>query len=268
MNMPSSQSFTVAGVDGCKAGWVVALVRAAAAAGRGLQHPLSIESIEVSPHFADVLLRTSHCALVCVDIPIGLSDGAQPRACDVAARRLLGPRAAGIFTPPARPCLAATSYEEASRTNFRCAGRKLSKQSFCIMDKIRQVDELITPAMQHRVREIHPEVTFSALNNDRPVEHSKKTLCGRYERIALLASAFPMAAEIIGRTRRAGAVEVDDILDALAAAWTAAKAIVGQATTLPEHPENDHKGLRMEILQPCLLPSTPRFLLANSSAVC
>lgn len=250
--MRNSELFRVAGVDGCKAGWVVALVRAAGATGGRLQQPLAIESIQVSPHFADVLLRTSGCALVCVDIPIGLSDGAGPRACDVAARRLLGVRASSVFTPLARPCLAAKSYEEASRTNFKCAGKKLNKQSFFIMDKIRQVDDVVTPAMQKRVREIHPEVTFYVLNGERPVQHNKKTLAGRSERVALLAGAFLNAAEVIERTRKAGAVERDDILDALAAAWTAAKAVVGQAATLPEHPASDRKSFRMEILRPCL----------------
>jgi Ni2+-binding GTPase involved in maturation of urease and hydrogenase len=43
--------------------------------------------------------------------------------------------------------------------------------------------------------------------------------------------------------------EADDVLDALAAAWTAVKAVIGQAATLPEHPASD---LRMEILRPVL----------------
>jgi predicted RNase H-like nuclease len=64
MNVRNSESFRVAGVDGCKAGWVVALVRAAKATGRGLQQPLTVEIIHVSPHFTDVLLKTSDCALV------------------------------------------------------------------------------------------------------------------------------------------------------------------------------------------------------------
>jgi hypothetical protein len=51
-------------------------------------------------------------------------------------------------------------------------------------------------------------------------------------------------------------VEVDDILDALAAAWTAAAAVLRHVVTLPEHPATDRKGLRMEILQPI-------FALAN-----
>jgi len=251
-SMEAPKSFQVAGIDGCKAGWVVAFVSSSVDDAGTLQYPLAVDSIWVSPHFADVLLKTYNCRLICVDIPIGLSDGPKPRACDVAARRLLGPRASSVFPPPARPCLPAKSYHEASKTQFQCAGKKLNKQSFFIMDKIRQVDELITPAMQKRVREIHPEVTFRALNRGRPVEHNKKTRAGRDERIALLSSIFPNAGEMVNGMRKPGKAEPDDILDALAAAWTAAKAAIGKAATLPEQPELDSKGLRMEILEPIL----------------
>ncbi len=248
--MEGSHSVQVAGVDGCRAGWLVVLLSVATENGAGLRCPLDAEGLWVSPHFADVLLRTYNCKLICVDIPIGLSDGPQPRACDVAARRLLGRRASSIFTPPARACLSARSYPEASAAQLQCTGKRLNKQSFLIMDKIRQVDELVTPVMQQRVREIHPEVAFHVLNGNRPAEHNKKTVAGRNERIALLSGIFPTAAETVNKARRAREVAPDDIVDALAAAWTAAKTITGQAATLPEQPEYDSKGLRMEILLP------------------
>jgi len=56
-----------------------------------------------------------------------------------------------------------------------------------------------------------------------------------------------------------GAVETDDVPDALAAAWMAAKAAIGQATTQPEHPTTDRKGLRMEILLPVCSDTVRRF---------
>jgi len=250
----SPQAYKVAGVDGCKAGWVVAVASTTVEETGELWHPLAIEDIWISPHFADVLLKTYDCKLVCVDIPIGLSDGPEPRACDAAARKLLGRRASSVFTPPVRPCLSARSYADAAEMHRKCSGKGLSKQSFFIMDKIRQVDELLTPAMQTRIREIHPEVTFCVLNGARPLGHNKKTLAGRNERIALLTEIFPTAAGMIETVGRAREVGADDILDALAAAWTAAQTVVGQAATLPEHPERDDKGLRMEILTPAPRP--------------
>ena len=57
----------VAGIDGCKAGWIVATEHA----------------VEVIPR-----LNLDHFTIVGIDMPIGLLDG-PPRACDVAARKYL-----------------------------------------------------------------------------------------------------------------------------------------------------------------------------------
>lgn len=40
----------------------------------------------------------------------------------------------------------------------------------------------------------------------------------------------------------------DDILDAIAALWTATRVVRGEAETLPEVPSTDSTGLRMEIV--------------------
>ena len=241
----------VAGVDGCKAGWVAALVTTTIDDTHA-PSPLTIEALQVSPHFADVLGDTQGYKLICVDIPIGLPDSPTPRPCDREARKLLGPRASSVFSPPARACLSASDYEAASRINLEVTGKKLSKQSFFIMDKIKQVDDLLTPAMQERVHEIHPEVGFYILNGHQPTRYNKKRLSGRQERMRLLAPFFPDAEHVVATHRRTGAVEPDDILDALVAAWTAATVAQGHAVTLPQHPDRDSKNFRMEILCPSL----------------
>jgi len=52
-------------------------------------------------------------AVLAIDIPIGLLDG--PRACDKAARKLLGqPRGSSVFPALSRPALGAQTYPEAS----------------------------------------------------------------------------------------------------------------------------------------------------------
>jgi len=43
---------------------------------------------------------------------------------------------------------------------------------------------------------------------------------------------------------------MDDALDAVVAAWTAGEAVIGKAKTLPEEPQLDSKGLKMEMLYP------------------
>jgi len=243
--MKADRELKVGGVDGCRAGWFVVVAQAAK------QKVLQLKDFYVAQTFVDVLSKTGNCKLVCVDIPIGLSNGARPRECDVAVRRILGRgRASSVFSPPVRLCLAAKDYKTASRICLEHSGKKLSKQSFFIMPKIREVDLAMTPQLQQRVREIHPELAFWALAGGKPAKHNKKKHVGRNERIALLSAIFSDLEHFVAQARQANKVAPDDILDALVAAWTAGQAIIGKARTLPENPEFDSRGLKMEILYP------------------
>lgn len=244
------QSFEIAGVDGCKAGWAVAVASVTKAA--DITHcAYSLQRFLLAPTFADVLSETSDCKLVCVDIPIGLNTGSRARSCDIEARKLLGRRASSVFPPPIRQCLSAEDYKTACDISFEHSGRKLSKQSFYLLDKIRQADDLMTPELQRRVREIHPEVSFFALNNNKPFQRYKKTVPGQAQRHKLLQRIFPYMDSILANAPVRG-YAMDDAFDALVAAWTAARAILGKIRTLPENPELDSKSLRMEILCPVI----------------
>ena len=88
----------LAGVDGCRAGWVVAFVRAAGEEGR----------VRVVSHFADVLTAPEAPSVVAVDIPIGLPErvGRGGRAAENAVRPLLGARQSSVFSVPSRAALA------------------------------------------------------------------------------------------------------------------------------------------------------------------
>ena len=249
------RSRRVAGVDGCRAGWFVVIASVAKYLGPqfigGFPYIYKLRDSFVARTFAEALSKTTDCKLVCVDIPIGLSNGDKPRQCDIAARKILGKgRASSVFPPPIRSCLPAKDLQIASEICFKHSGKKLNRQSFFIMDKIRQVDDLMTPRLQQRVREIHPELVFWALNGKKPMQHNKKTLTGRNERMNLLSLIFSDVAELVAKARNPKEAEPDDILDALAAAWTAGQAVLGKAETLPENPEIDGRDLRMEILNP------------------
>jgi len=77
--------------------------------------------------------------------------------------------------------------------HYRADGRKISKQTFCILDKIKEVDEIIgkNPSLQSHVREIHPEVSFALWNSGRPMQHRKSCTAGRAEREALIDTIWP-----------------------------------------------------------------------------
>jgi predicted RNase H-like nuclease len=231
----------LAGVDGCRAGWVVVLA-----------HPLARNAhehqVRLCASFGDVLGLAPAPAVMAVDIPIGLLVETQPggRDCDRLARQLLGRRASSVFTPPIRPLLDATHYEQ-----VRPYG--VSVQAFNILSKIREVDHLMTPALQQRVYEAHPELAFRSLAGH-PLVSRKKTMAGREERLRLLEhipsplfQGIRPACEHILQGYKRTHVAPDDILDAYALAWTALRIWCAHASRVPPVPLCDAKGLRMEI---------------------
>ena len=223
-----------AGVDGCRAGWFVVLVEIRSGNAGEPQHV-------ICPSFKDTLRLLPRPRIIAVDVPMGLLTQRVPggRNCDQGARELLGaPRASSVFTPPIRGALNATSYENARQHG-------MSKQTFAILPKIREVDALMTPELQETVREVHPEICFWALAGH-PMEHSKRTPRGKNERLEGLAPEFPGLRDSLQSLRLPG-VGQDDILDAYAAAWTAIRILNSQAKRIPEEPGTDEEGLRMEI---------------------
>jgi len=136
----------VAGVDGCRAGWVAFKVEASSLA-------TSVQVVDLP-----TLLRNRPSDLAClgIDIPIGLLDGS--RACDNAARKMLGqPRGSSVFPAPCRAALTAKNHVEASGINRQKTTRGLSQQAWGIAAKIKQVDDTITPDSQQWAFEVHPK---------------------------------------------------------------------------------------------------------------
>lgn len=180
--------------------------------------------------------------MVVIDIPIGLPE-CGPRPCDQAARKIVGgKRASSVFPVPCRAALSAAS-ERASEINFRKTGKRLSKQSQAILDRIKEVDQLMIPALQAHVREGHPEVIFAKINGG-PLKHAKKSKAGEGERVRLVQKVG-IRIEHPERNAFGSNVGLDDIIDAAACLATARRIVVGVAQ--PVAPL-DRRGLRMEIV--------------------
>jgi predicted RNase H-like nuclease len=84
-----------------------------------------------------------------------------------------------------------------------------------------------------RIREVHPEVSFRAMNGGQALDYGKKSAGGALERTELLRRH---GIELI-RLDAAAAAALDDVLDAAAAAWSAARVANGQANSLPDPPQ-------------------------------
>jgi predicted RNase H-like nuclease len=236
----------VAGADGCRGGWLCVLREA---------DPPFREQAFVTKNIGGLLDHPSAPAVIAIDIPIGLPERGAARGCDLAARRLLGPRAASVFLVPARPAFGAADYAGACAAARAASDppRGISKQMYHLFPKIREVDGLMTPALQARVFECHPEAAFFAMNRRQVLREPKKR-GGRLHgpgldlrRALLMAQGFSENF-LSGATSQRGGAGADDFLDACACAWTAARIFRGEAIRLPEVPPLDAKGLRMEIL--------------------
>jgi predicted RNase H-like nuclease len=233
----------VAGVDGCRGGWMVARLR-----GRDL-------TLEVLASFTEVMRWTEDCAVVAVDMPIGLPErsGIGGRACDSAARAVLGARQSSLFAVPARDAVMAGDYAAASALALTRSDppRKVSKQCFNLFPKIREVDAALTPELQLRVVECHPECAFWVLNGRVPLPEPKRVrsqphLPGLVLRRRLLVDAG-IVVPVDGHPWPRAVAGEDDVLDACACAATAARIRDGVAHRFPGEPPVDRRGLRMEI---------------------
>lgn len=239
--VPCPSSFTAYGVDGCRAGWLFVALMPSCKIRWGIVRTLN-ELVEAA----------SDSDRIFVDIPIGLPDGPGQRSCDVAARKVLGPRRNSVFPAPVREVFGATSPAEAQLLSRSVANKGISKQALAIAPKIEQVDTLLRrcPRARKLIREVHPEVCVWALAGGRPMAVHKGEPQGYSERVAVLKTVRSSVEEelsAIAASYPRKEVALDDAPDAMAAALTAAQDS-SVLRALPASPPVDRYGLPMEMV--------------------
>ncbi|WP_186394273.1 DUF429 domain-containing protein [Stappia sp. TSB10GB4] len=237
----------VAGIDGCRLGWI-AVLRDYEAQDAPPRHTL----LQL-PRFAE-LLADPGISVLAVDMPIGLPEraGAGGRGPERCVRPLLGERQSSVFSVPARAAVFCDDYGEACAAALATSDppRKVSRQAFHLFPKIREIDAVMTPALEVRVHEVHPELAFWRLNGERAMSLPKKvksaaSMPGIEERIALLGRYGYDEAFL--RQRPPSGAGRDDLIDACVNAVIAERIAQGLATPFPRAPERDARGLRMAI---------------------
>lgn len=230
----------VAGVDGCRAGWLVLVDD-----GRVLE-------AAIEPDFRGVIARTLFCAAVAVDMPIGLLDrpARGGRSVDLAARKLLSGQASSVFPAPPRCVFPCVEYkDEALPLHRRLSdppGLGFSKQAWYLVPRIKEIDAEMTPELQRRVFEMHPELAFRGLNGGARLQ-PKKTEEGEQERLGLLGARLARALlRLRGEIPRKDAL-MDDLIDAAVGVLVARRRAEGKAVRVPPDPEIDARGLAMEM---------------------
>jgi len=225
----------IAGVDGTRRGWIAVVCKDDLSS----PHAVCLDRLNDLPR---------RLRVVAVDIPVGLSDKG-PREADRLARKALGPRRSSVFPTPVRAVLGAASWQEACNRNERADGRRVSKQTFAILPKISEADAFVrsVPWARRTLYEVHPELAFATLAGA-PMAHAKKSPEGRAERLAVISATFGRGAfdEAYAHVR-GPRVGWDDLADAFALAWTAARIRAGRAKSLPSQHTVDGEGLPMHI---------------------
>jgi predicted RNase H-like nuclease len=110
----------------------------------------------------------------------------------------------------------------------------------------------MTPQLQSRVSECHPEGAFWAMNGRKALDLPKKVKSkvfgpGLAERRALLLKSGCTEGFLDAHQFRRAEAGADDFLDACACAWSARRVMQGEAISFPDQPQTDGRGLRMEI---------------------
>ncbi len=219
--LPRDKGGPYVGVDGTRGRWVAIAI----GGDGGFLQAAVCDSLE------DVLAAHGGADVFGIDVPLGMPE-AGPRAADAAARVALGPRRATIFMTPPRAVLEAPTYAEARACATALTGKSISAQSYALRHNVLEADGL---RAEPRVFEVHPELAFGAMAG-RVLLTGKRSWNGASERRDLLAAE---GLELPSALGAAGAVPVDDVLDAAAAAWSARRIVRGEASRVPETPELD-----------------------------
>jgi len=240
------------GIDGCRSGWI------------SVSSDMEVLRFDT---ISDAVAYFGENCVYFIDMPIGVASQKSPeRTCEKLMRSVLqGHRKSSVFNVPCREALEASTFEEANRRNRLVLGKGISKQSYFIFDKIRQVDLFLR---NHNlgilnINESHPEIAFHFLNGGKSMKYNKKTQEGLEERLDLLAlydervkTVFSDA--VLKFLRKE--VAKDDIIDAMCLAICANNLPNRVINSLPQKKEVDVFGLPMAVCYSEVLnSSSPKF---------
>jgi predicted RNase H-like nuclease len=176
--------------------------------------------------------------IIALHAPIGLPGERTPggRACDRQARKLLGTRrGAAVTAPPTRSVV------------YDVSGEGLSAVVRAQLGRIREVQRDVASYHQRSVFEVHPELGFHQLNEDAPLRYGKRTHLGIEERLALLQARMPGLERVLDNVP--DGVRLPTVLDACVDLWTARRIAARAVSRLPDTPEWNEDGLRMELVR-------------------
>ena len=221
----------LAGVEPCPGGWLVV--------------PGKLQGVSLFPDppsvvttMIDVLDSRPAYEIIALHAPIGLPGERirGGRACDRQARKLLGTRrGSAVAAPPTRSDV------------YDASGEGLSAVVRAQLSRIRAVQRDVASYHQRTVFEVHPELGFYQLNEDKPLRYAKRTHLGIEERLSILQARMPGLERVVDHIPEG--VRLATVLDACVDLWTARRIAARAVARLPEVPEWNDDGLRMELVR-------------------
>jgi predicted RNase H-like nuclease len=232
------------GIDGCKGGYVAVNIT---------EYGFNVE---VFKSIKEICLKYSDSNCIMIDMPIGLPETENDIRPDGYARKILSSRASCVFNDPCRQAVYEEDYSKANKINKKVLGKGLSKQSFAISKKIRDLDEFLCTALEwkNKLIESHPEVCFTMLNFNgvfsAPIYENKKTPEGMEKRLKVLSKYYDKTDEIKELIYSNPGLKAfkDDIIDALCLAVTGRIGFKNGFKTIPEMPMKDSRGILMQMV--------------------
>ena len=228
------------GVDGCKGGWIAAI----------LNHGKLF--IEKYNSLNEIVSSHGDFDEFLIDMVIGLSGTNEQIRPDVYARRIISERSSTIFPAPCRQAVYAETVAKSYDENVRVLGKKFNPLTVGIMPKMREVDKFLQENTQYKniIKESHPEVCFARLNGS-TVLSKKVDINGMEERIHILSKYIKdLNLNKVIITSKSLKCKVDDIVDAICLAVTANLVIQEKYDVIPEFPMKDDTGLIMQMVIP------------------
>ena len=232
------------GVDGCKYGYVAVNITD------------NDFEINVFKNIEEICAKYSDSNTILIDMPIGLPENTYDIRPETEGRKILSSRSSCIFTVPCRQAVYEEDYYKANEINRNILGKGLSKQSFSISSKIKEIDEFLNNASEfkNRLLESHPEICFAMLNFDgrmaMPIFENKKTEEGMERRLEVLSRYYEKTDEIrevLYSDDKLKGIK-DDIIDALCLSITGMLGYKNGFKTIPQNPMKDSKGLFMQMV--------------------
>ncbi|MBQ9612169.1 MAG: SDR family oxidoreductase [Lachnospiraceae bacterium] len=239
------------GVDGCRGGWVAAILS------NGI---LSLERFDT---IRSLVKAYPEFDAFLIDMVIGLRSNSMQIRPDDLARKALKGHSSTVFPTPCRQAVYAETEEDKKKANIVTLGKSLPKQTINIIPKIKELDEFLEEHSEYknRILESHPELAFARLKGS-ALDSNKKGYIGYLERMYILERYLPECTLPDFRDRaKELKCNPDDLLDAVCLAVTASMSAHNLCETIPSNPEQDDRGLYMQITIPkedSIVPMTER----------